>query len=464
MRYFTNTTYLQNIANAIRSKQSEMDLITGIKSLTITRQPDIITYSDAIGYSISNMIVMASYNNKNEWINRSSSTTINGVTWTVNSDGSIKANGKATANSWLTNGSYIAITDHSPRILTGCPSGGGSSTFEIHCRFEPTAADSSNSWYLNDYNTDGSSGYHQNTTIPSNYNYVRFEIGVRSGVTVNNVVFWPMLRLASISNGTFEKHKADENVTSKCKFSVQPNSRMDPTVKTTVVVNYKYRFSSKSTSFTVGENLTPSNLTVVSPPSKTSYLSGQTFSSEGLKVSANFTSTYLGNITLDVTNNCTLSIAEGTSITQNTTLTISYKGKSTTVPITFISSNGILLTFSDSAVTESTSYDYVIIYYNDNGTMRATANIGGTFDGKQVFIPAFQFYISWKSDSSSTRTGWSVKSVEAAYQDSAPDFTRTLSLPSYTNTNLVGTSVMPSALNYGNNESKLWTWDLTSLQ
>ena len=105
--------------------------------------------------------------------------TIAGITWTINADGTVTANGTATANSFLylipnnTNVSY-GVETH----VSGCPAGGSSTTYEIQVAMA------------------GGTTYHDygdGQVIPSTYVYRYFVCAVRSGQTVSDLVFKPMI-------------------------------------------------------------------------------------------------------------------------------------------------------------------------------------------------------------------------------------------------------------------------------
>lgn len=68
------------------------------------------------------------------------------------------------------------------------------------------------------------------------------------------------------------------------------------------------------------------SITIVTPPTKTAYNNGDQISYTGLVVRA----TYSDEFTENVTSKCTFSVSEGTVITGNTTVTISYKFKKLT--------------------------------------------------------------------------------------------------------------------------------------
>lgn len=112
------------------------------------------------------------------------SRTINGITFTVNSDRSVTANGTATASASFalalnTAGKYLVLQQNTAYFLSGCPSGGSSSTFSLTVQdisFSQTSADYGN----------GASFTTQFT------NYYLF-ITIFPGYTANNLVFKPML-------------------------------------------------------------------------------------------------------------------------------------------------------------------------------------------------------------------------------------------------------------------------------
>ena len=130
---------------------------------------------------------------KNLLPNNATTQTINGVTFTVNSDGSVTVNGTATASTSLNlyefSGSELQALEGC--ILTGCPSGGGQSVYNI------TLQGSNSPWttYARD-NGDGA-------VIASGNVTAKAFIFVYSGQTVSNLVFRPMIRLASIEDDSY---------------------------------------------------------------------------------------------------------------------------------------------------------------------------------------------------------------------------------------------------------------------
>ena len=136
---------------------------------------------------------------KNKLQTTATSQTVNGVTFTVNSDGTIKATGKATSNVWFaidaTNwGSYSTLANKgftSSLILNGCPSGGSGNTFALGMRSENSSnlLDAGNGVTITDLET--------NTYYPAILIYNGYEIP--SG----GLLFKPMLRLSTVSDSTF---------------------------------------------------------------------------------------------------------------------------------------------------------------------------------------------------------------------------------------------------------------------
>lgn len=130
---------------------------------------------------------------KNLLRNNASSKTENGITFTVNADGTVSANGTAsgTANIVLTSGRGIFDFDNDT-ILSGSVGGFGNNVKIRLGLGKPVAS----------YDDFGNG-----VTIPriadisTRYAYV--QITIASGTTVNNVTFRPMIRLATQTDSTF---------------------------------------------------------------------------------------------------------------------------------------------------------------------------------------------------------------------------------------------------------------------
>jgi len=130
-------------------------------------------------------------NGKNLLENTATTTTAQGITFTMNADGTITANGTALANATIRVCSNVNLPI-GKYTLTGCPSGGSETTYDL--RYGTSGA-----------NRDTGNGATITITEPAE-SYVA--ILIRSGVTVDNLVFKPMIRLASISDDTYEPYKS----------------------------------------------------------------------------------------------------------------------------------------------------------------------------------------------------------------------------------------------------------------
>lgn len=133
---------------------------------------------------------------KNLLENEKSTQTISGVTFTINSDGSVIADGTATDIIWfqINNGFKLNDVEYT---LTGCPIGGGENTYEVQIR---STESSSSLWQFIIDRGDGATGL-----CSSSRTYIAF-IGIKSGVTVTNLLFKPMLRLATDSDSTYQPY------------------------------------------------------------------------------------------------------------------------------------------------------------------------------------------------------------------------------------------------------------------
>lgn len=182
---------------------------------------DIITISDAINKAAKDVRLkveavqdLHGYDKpwvggagKNKLPNTASSTTTNGVTFTVNTDGSVKVStgsGGATANT-----QYILVDNFNlptgNYVLNGCPSGGSSSSYLIGWRKNTT-------WQGN--NDTGSGA---NISV-DNADTLQFQIYIQSGAVITSpITFEPMI---SVSGGDYEPY---ENI---CPISGWDNAKV----------------------------------------------------------------------------------------------------------------------------------------------------------------------------------------------------------------------------------------------
>lgn len=137
---------------------------------------------------------------KNLLKNIATSQTVNGITFTVNDDGSVTANGTAEATATLTINKHAnKFIQDGKYILNGCPASGSNNTYRIQY-----------------YDIVDSSYYAQDTGNGTEINIVNsadsasassdISIVVFTGTVCNNLTFYPMLRHVNITDGTYEPY------------------------------------------------------------------------------------------------------------------------------------------------------------------------------------------------------------------------------------------------------------------
>ena len=146
---------------------------------------DFISISDAqdlpiTKFNIEGKSVQETREGYNKLKNTATTQTINGVTFTVNKDGTVIVNGTATANAGMTfEGDWAEYTKGTYR-LTGCPSGGSASTYRIIVWKEGYVVNAVDIGNGTKVTFDGTTKY-------------KTQIFIESGVTVNNLIFKPMI-------------------------------------------------------------------------------------------------------------------------------------------------------------------------------------------------------------------------------------------------------------------------------
>lgn len=129
---------------------------------------------------------------KNKLNNTATTTTSNGVTFTVNADGSVSCSGTATGTAVLR--IYQTFDYAEDMFLSGCPNGGD------YLNGYSMIAANSNGSALNNCIDIG-----RGETIRANYisSIAQVQIIIRTGINTNGLVFKPMIRLASVTDGTY---------------------------------------------------------------------------------------------------------------------------------------------------------------------------------------------------------------------------------------------------------------------
>lgn len=208
------------ITSKVSSVEQSVENITKIEG---TAEGKNIYIDDASAEPLIDIMLegesqQATRTGKNSLDNTATTKISNGITFTVNSDKTVLADGTndTSANSSL----IINIYDLSPGtyILNGCPSGGASNTYRL--AIQETGSYS----ILGSIDIGNGSG---EFTIDTTTN-VQIAIFIQKGLTVNNLLFKPMLRKATIADDTYEQYGASpspdyqskiENLEGKNKFN-----------------------------------------------------------------------------------------------------------------------------------------------------------------------------------------------------------------------------------------------------
>ena len=140
--------------------------------------------------------------------------TYRGVDFTVNSDGTISATGTATGGNasiktFAASSNYEMLGKEV--ILNGCPSGGSASTYRIQA-YRMASADGSTGTYFDD-----GAGTDAFTVLNNASGTVgSFAVAVYENTTVTNLLFKPMVRLASDPDDTYQQYaKTNREITAE---------------------------------------------------------------------------------------------------------------------------------------------------------------------------------------------------------------------------------------------------------
>lgn len=209
----TTEVSIADLISDLASKEEVTELQSQVDDLTTLVETELesnevegteIDVSDSAEYKgrieVKGNTEQEQLSGKNLLINNVYERTEKGVTITKTEKGEIILNGTATENitiivssSDLTNQRKLLLNKEV--ILNGCPSGGGASTYKLRLyRYDGVN-------YIDDKGNGTSS-----VTFTNENDYFNIAIMLYSGVTYNNLVFKPMIRLASVTDDTFEQY------------------------------------------------------------------------------------------------------------------------------------------------------------------------------------------------------------------------------------------------------------------
>lgn len=160
--------------------------------------------------------------------------TLNGITWTLNKDGSITATGTATANSsYSICGSTLAQdvpvllldTDKKYR-LHGCPSGGSSSKYRLMSRCTPEGTTPSSSSGTVKYDT----GSGVTLVADTRYAYIYAIVYKNYVCPAEGITFYPMLEVGTVSHKYVSSHSSTYDVVGNLKTDLE--AQIDAKIET----------------------------------------------------------------------------------------------------------------------------------------------------------------------------------------------------------------------------------------
>lgn len=149
----------------------------------VDNSKDVAEIKDLIGYT----------RGKNLLKNNGVGYTSNGITFTVNEDGSVTANGTPTINKAIQ--IYNSNFPKGEYILSGCPEGGSESTYYLDLSVGSTII------------KDVGNGV--KFVVDDNTNILNIRVYVVSGTVLENLTFYPMIRRASVTDDTYEPYGGD---------------------------------------------------------------------------------------------------------------------------------------------------------------------------------------------------------------------------------------------------------------
>ena len=127
---------------------------------------------------------------KNLLKNAAAEKTQNGITFTINDDMSITANGTATGIAASTISTNFVFEDGKSYIISGCPAGGSDSTYRIDI------GNTTDGYNVYDYG-DGV------TFTPSENKSYTVRIRIAADAVIDNLTFYPMIRDARIADDNY---------------------------------------------------------------------------------------------------------------------------------------------------------------------------------------------------------------------------------------------------------------------
>jgi hypothetical protein len=151
---------------------------------------------------------------KNLLENTATTQTLNGVTFTVNTDGSVTVNGTASANTSYVLKTKTPLAAGKSYILSRGVSGDND--------FQLVVTAWNSGTYVKNIIEIGAGGYTEKSFVAdyNGYNDIQISIFVRSGKTISNAKVYPMLRLASDPDDTYQPYAMTNRELTEKKINI----------------------------------------------------------------------------------------------------------------------------------------------------------------------------------------------------------------------------------------------------
>lgn len=157
-----------------------------------------------------------------------------GVTYTCNADGSIKVNSSgASANGFFAYSRFLLASDYEGYILNGSPSGATSSDWGLYIRYYDNSKTLKSEVIFNG---------NEEISIISDSDHYYFDVCiiVFSGKAPSNVMFYPMLRLATDADTSYQPYAATNQQLTKDDSGLTANAYLNGAVNLLPLREYAF--------------------------------------------------------------------------------------------------------------------------------------------------------------------------------------------------------------------------------
>lgn len=197
--------YAEEAAESAKQSQISSDAAAVSEANAKTSETNAKNYAEQAktvsGEQVALNTQTLGYSKKNLFKNTATTKTASGITFTVNEDGSISVKGTATANPTFTVGKFKPMPNKT-YIYTANSEIPDSGFWNNYCFI---------------YNIDGVSQWRTDSPevnriwsfTPTTDTEITCQIYVAKGTTVENLTFYPMIRSAEITDGTYEPYVDD---------------------------------------------------------------------------------------------------------------------------------------------------------------------------------------------------------------------------------------------------------------